>query len=146
MPAGHRSHVACFVSPLNSPGRHGAALVEPVEHAEPAGQSEQSDASSRLRLPEYVPARHGSSAEAPGGQKLPALQTLHWVAPLSSWYVPPLQGVQVAWLADPVNVPGAHGAWAVEPVVQAEPAGHGVHSDASLRLGSFEKLPARHGS
>ena len=82
-------------------------LVEPVEHAEPAGQSEQSVASSRSGVLEYVPAKHGSSADAAGGQKYPGEHDLQAVAPLAFWYLPPRQSAHVAWLWLLVKVPAA---------------------------------------
>ena len=70
------------------PAAHGAWSVEPVAHDEPAGQSEHSPADWRLALLEYEPARHGNSADAPAGQKLPAVQALHAVSPPPSWNSP----------------------------------------------------------
>ena len=73
------------------PGAHSSGAVEPVAQDEPAGQARHSEADCKPVLFEYVPALHGSSADAPGGQKLPPLQTLHVVAPLLSWNLPPGQ-------------------------------------------------------
>ena len=44
------------------------------------------------------------------------------------------------------NVPGAHGACAVEPVAQAAPTGQAVHSAELVRFATFEYEPAGHGS
>lgn len=43
-------------------------MIEPVEHADPAGHGVQDAAASSLDWPEYVPALHGSCAEAPPAQ------------------------------------------------------------------------------
>ena len=69
---------------MNVPGAHGAGAVDPVEHDEPDGQSVHSAASVSPDAFENVPAKHGSSADAPEGQKLPPLHTLHAVAPIES--------------------------------------------------------------
>ena len=45
-----------------------------------------------------------------------------------------------------VNVPGAHGVCAVDPVEQAEPAGHAVHALAACSPGELEYDPAGHGN
>ena len=69
---------------MNVPGAHGELVVEPVAHELPSGQSVQSEAAASPALLEYVPARQGSSAEAPMGQKLPPPQLMHAVEPLES--------------------------------------------------------------
>ena len=43
-------------------------------------------------------------------------------------------------------VPAAHGAWSVEPVAHADPAGHEVQLDAFGRLALSEYEPFSHGS
>ena len=53
---------------VNVPGAHGVCTVEPVEHAEPAGQGVQALSLSSPRLLEYDPAGHGSAAAAPAPQ------------------------------------------------------------------------------
>ena len=57
----------------------------PALHAEPAGHLVQLLASVRFNVLEYVPAKQGSSAEAPAGQKRPSVHCLHAVAPFSFW-------------------------------------------------------------
>ena len=64
-PAGHAVHCDCVGSGVNVPGEHGVFVVEPVLQLEPGGQSVQSGAAARPVLLEKVPARHGSSADAP---------------------------------------------------------------------------------
>ena len=66
------------------PGEHGELVVEPVAHELRSGQSVQSEAAASPALLEYVPARQGSSADAPMGQKLPLPQLMHAVEPLES--------------------------------------------------------------
>ena len=78
------------------PGEQAVGEVDPVAHEEPAGQVVQSLASSRLAVLEYVPARQGNCADAPSGQKLPAVHARQAVAPLASWYSPPTQLVHAA--------------------------------------------------
>jgi len=131
---------------LNVPGAHGVCAVDPVEHAEPRGQSVHSAAALRPGVLECVPARHGSAAAAPSAQKLPAVHGLHAVAPASSWYVPPGQSVHVSALAAALNVPGAHGVCAVEPVEHAEPLGQSVQPLDVPSPVELEYVPARHGS
>ena len=69
---------------VNVPGEHGVFDVEPVLQLEPAGQSVHSDAAARPVLLEKVPAKHGSSADAPSGQKLPPEHGLQPVEPPTS--------------------------------------------------------------
>ena len=45
-----------------------------------------------------------------------------------------------------LNEPGKHSECAVEPVEQAEPAGHGAHELAFCRPSVLEYEPAGHGS
>ena len=58
---------------------------------------------------------------------------MHAVDPLASWYLPAAHAVHSDWPVLAVNVPGGHGVLDVEPVLQLEPAGQGVHSDAADR-------------
>ena len=108
---------------LKVPGAHKVGILEPVAHAEPAGHGVQSDASSRLRLLEYEPAKHGSSADAPGGQKYPALHSLHALEPAASWYSPPGQLMHFDALSWSLNVPAAHGVGSFVPTGQNVPIG-----------------------
>ena len=98
-------------------------------HDDPTGQSVHSEALPRRGLLEYVPAAHGSWADAPCGQKLPPVHALHAVEPDASWYSPAAQAGHVDWRATAVNVPGAHGELVVDPVAHEEPAGQSVHSE-----------------
>ena len=66
---------------LMVPGAHGVGAVEPVAQLEPIAQGVHADASTRPLVLEKVPAKQGSSAEAPYGQKLPPRQRLHTVEP-----------------------------------------------------------------
>jgi len=62
---------------------------------------------------------------------------LQVVAPSSSWYVPPAQGVH--WAAPAAaNVPGLQSIGAVLPVEQNAPAGQSVHWPAEPSLAAFE--------
>ena len=45
-----------------------------------------------------------------------------------------------------MNVPGLHGAAAVDPVAQLEPGGHGVHMLLFTRSVAVEYVPSSHGS
>ena len=67
-PASHSSHVLCPPDDWYVPGLHALALVEPVEHAEPAGQAVHALAAARPGVFENEPAAHGSSAAAPTPQ------------------------------------------------------------------------------
>ena len=93
-----------------------------------------------------MPARHGSSADAPGGQKLDALQILHAVAPLASWYAPPLHETHEDWPSLAVIVPGAQSLWVVEPAAHAEPAGQAMHIELFLLPYSGVYVPPSHGT
>ena len=142
----HAVHSDCRAVSVYVPGAQAELLTEPVAHEAPTGQSVQAEGAASPALLEYVPARHGSSAEAPSGQKLPALQTLHTVDPLESWKLPAAHAVHSGWRAMAVYVPGAHGEWAVEPVAQALPTGHAVQSLDLVRFATFEYEPAAQGS
>ena len=98
----------------------------------------QSDATASPALLEYVPARHGSCADAPRGQKLPLSQLPHAVDPLEAWKLPAVHAVHSDWRVIAVNVPGAHGELIVEPVVQDDPVGQSVQSDAAARPALLE--------
>ena len=63
------------------PASHAIAAVLPVAQAEPAGQMVHSEAAARSVALENVPAKHGSSTDAPAGQKLPGGQLLPAVEP-----------------------------------------------------------------
>ena len=131
---------------MNVPGEQGELVVEPVLQLEPGGQPVHSDAAVRPVLLEKVPAKHGSSADAPCGQKLPAPHVLHAVDPEAAWKLPAVQVVHSDWPVITVNVPGEHGVFDVEPMLQLEPAGHAVHRSALLSFGVLEYVPAKHGS
>ena len=145
-PAVHAVHVDWRRIAVNVPGEHGELVREPVAHDEPSGQSVQSDAAASPALLEYVPARQGSCADAPRGQKLPLSQVTHAVDPLETWKLPAVHAVHSDWRVIAVKVPGAHGELVVEPVAQDDPVGHAAQSDAAARPVLLEKVPARHGS
>ena len=131
---------------VNVPGEHGELVREPVAHDEPGGQAVQSEAAASPVLLEYVPARQGSCADAPSGQKLPPSQVPHAVDPLESWKLPAVQAVHSDWRNIDVKVPGVHGALVVDPVAHDEPTGQSVQSDAAARPALLENVPAKHGS
>ncbi len=68
VPAAHGVHVAWLIVAVKDPGEHVFGVMEPVGPIEPAGHDAHSLAAVRSPSPEYVPARHGSSAEAPVAQ------------------------------------------------------------------------------
>ena len=114
----------------NVPGAHGAAAVDPVAQDDPSGQAVQSDAIVRLATFEYEPAGHGSSAEAPSGQKLPPLHGLHVTAPSSSWYEPAGHLVHEPASKALLYVPAAHSVELLEPVGEKLPGVELVHCAA----------------
>ena len=67
-PAEHSSHVLCPPDDWYVPGLHSVALVEPVEHAEPAGHELHWASCCKPPALLYRPPGHGSSADAPRGQ------------------------------------------------------------------------------
>ena len=67
------------------PGEHGVGAVEPTPHALPAVQLVHSLLAASAALLEYVPAGHGSAADAPSSQYEPASQPMQPVAPLADW-------------------------------------------------------------
>ena len=117
-----------------------------MAHEDPFSQAVQSDAAARPNVLEYVPATHGSSADAPRGQKLPIPHTLQAVDPGPSWKLPASHCAHSACPDTAVNVPGAHGAGAVDPVAHELPSGQSVHSDALPSPVLLEYVPAAHGS
>ena len=123
---------------MNVPGEQGELDVEPVEHAEPAGHEVQSKAAASPVLLEYVPARHGSFADAPRGQKFPPVHVLHPVEPLAAWKLPAEHALHSDWPVMAVNVPGEHGVFDVEPVLQLEPTGQAVHWSVFSSFAVFE--------
>ena len=103
-----------------------------MAHEDPFGQAVHSDAVARPSELEYVPARQGSCADAPRGQKLPIPQTVHAVEPDASWNSPAGHIAHSDWRVLDANVPGAHGVWAVEPTEHDDPGGQIVHSSAAV--------------
>ena len=81
VPGSQLRHVEWAVVLVMVPGAHGVGFAEPVAHAEPAGHAVQLSAWERPVWLEYVPAKHGSSADAPSGQMLPWPHSLHRVWP-----------------------------------------------------------------
>ena len=69
---------------------------------------------------------------------MPPPQVLHPVEPDASWNLPAGHAGHSDWPVVAVKVPGEHGVFDVEPVLQLEPAGHVVHSPALLRFGVLE--------
>ena len=67
-PPSHSSHLLCPPDDWYVPGLHALALVEPVEHAEPAGQDEHCVSCASPPALLYRPPGHGSSADEPAGQ------------------------------------------------------------------------------
>ena len=80
-PATHIAQTASPTLDANVPGAHSACAVDPVAQADPSGHAEHSLELVRFATFEYEPAGHGSSADAPSGQKLPPLHTLHATMP-----------------------------------------------------------------
>ena len=83
---------------------------------------------------EYEPAGHGSSAEAPSGQKLPPLHALHVTAPSSSWNEPAGHLVHEPASDSSMNVPAAQSVELLEPVGLNEPGVELVHCAALDRF------------
>ena len=79
---------------------------------------------------EYEPAGHGSSAEAPSGQKLPPLHALHVTAPSSSWNEPAGHLVHEPASDSSMNVPAAQSVELLEPVGLNEPGVELLQSEA----------------
>ena len=138
LPAVHAVHSDLRAMAVYVPGAQGELVIDPTPHDEPAGQSVHSAAVARPTLLEKVPAKHGSCAEAPRGQKLPPSQGLHPVAPETSWKLPAVQAVHKDCLKTAVKVPGEQWVLDVDAVLQDEPAGQSVHSPALLRFGVLE--------
>ena len=109
------------------PGAQGTCSVEPVEHAEPLGQSVHAPADCSPGAFEYVPARHGSAAAAPAAQKLPAVHVLQSLLPASSWYSPAEHDVQLSCWVCALKVPGAQLVGSAEPTGQKVPLPQTVH-------------------
>ena len=100
----------------------------------------------RLGAFEYEPAGHGSSADAPAGQKLPLVQSSHADMPDAPCHSPAEHCAHADAPSLALNVPAAQAVAAVEPVAHADPAGQAVQSAASSRLALFEYEPDTHGS
>ena len=69
---------------------------------------------------------------------MPPPQVLHSVEPLASWKLPAVHAGHSDWPVMAVMVPGEHGVFDVDPVLQLEPAGHAVQSSALCRFGLLE--------
>ena len=93
-----------------------------------------------------VPCGHSCGPLEPSTHSPPDGQSVHAVLPEVSVNLPPGHKSHVAELTPALNEPGRHGDAAVEPVEHDDPGGHGEHSLALLRLGTFEYEPAGHGS
>ncbi len=95
---------------------------------------------------EKVPAPHGSGADEPGAQWLPATHCLHVVCPVAFWYAPAGQLLQIFAAGAALKVPGAQAVNSVLPAPHALPARHGWHRAAAASLVASEKEPAGQGS
>ena len=69
---------------------------------------------------------------------MPPPQVLHTVEPLASWKLPAVHAGHSDWPVMAVKVPGEHGVFDVEPVLQLEPAGQAVHWSAFSSFAVFE--------
>ena len=151
LPAGHRSQVDCPSVGPKEPGRHGAGVVEPVAHAEPAGHAVQLSVCARPAWLEKLPPKHGSAAAARAGQKLPGVQDLQLSWPATSWYLPATQLTHDSAFAAGFTVPGAQSVGAAEPTGQNVPPGHAMQSSSELRKPSAARtvwlacVPPEHG-
>ena len=94
------------------------------------GHTEHSEALVRLATFECEPAGHGSSADAPSGQKLPPLQGLQPTAPSWSWNEPAGHLVHEPASDSSMNVPAAHSVELLEPVGEKLPGVELVHCAA----------------
>ena len=74
------------------------------------------------------------AALEPGGQKAPVLHCSQFVFPLLAWKLPSGHAVQTDWPAEAAMEPGEQADGAIEPVLQAEPAGQAKQSEAAIRL------------
>ena len=63
------------------PAAHGVGVTLPVEHAWPTGHAVQLSACHKSVALEYLPATHGSGADAPSAQNDPATHAEHAVVP-----------------------------------------------------------------
>ena len=68
VPAGQSVHICWPELAANEPGRHGAWLVAPTAHDEPAGHAVQSSARCKPTLFENEPASQERGEEPPPGQ------------------------------------------------------------------------------
>ena len=84
-----------MMAALNVPGSHRSCAVEPVEQADPVGQSVQLLAAPSPGVLEYVPAKQGSAAAAPAAQWEPDGHSRHAIAPVADWYFPGSQLIHV---------------------------------------------------
>ena len=79
-----------------------------------------SDASAIPIAFEYVPAKHGSGADDPRGQKLPPVHVSQPVAPESPWKLPAAHCPHQDARVPDANVPGEQRKGAVAPVCPHE--------------------------
>ena len=154
VPASHLSQIPLSPTAVKVPGSHGVCASEPVGQNVPGSHGRQSPrlliASSDGLL--RRPAGHESAADAPEGQYWPGVVTcvhaLHAVSPSSSWKLPALHGRHSLAAVSLLNVPGAQGVSASEPVGQKLPAPQTMQS-STLVITISEVLvrrPAGHGS
>ena len=74
-PPPHSSHVLCPPDDWYVPGLHALALVEPVEHDEPAGHELHCVSCAKPPALLNVPSLHGSGALEPSMQYEPGVQS-----------------------------------------------------------------------
>ena len=124
------------------------SAVEPVEHDEPTGQSEQSLGAASPSTLLYVPALQGSGAAAPWAQYEPEVQFMHAVWPYVSWNLPAGQSSQFAVPLPEEQEPGRHAVHTtgseLPGIGLAVPAGHSVHAVELLAPVTLLYVPAGH--
>lgn len=86
----------------------------PVEQANPAGHGAQPISARPPGEPRKLPAAHAVGALTPTGQKAPAGQSTHAVAPEAGWYEPASQPTQLLCPLLTAKVPGLHASGAAE--------------------------------
>ena len=79
----------------------------------------------------------------PGGHLVSMSHAEQADAPELAWYVPSWQGMHWS-LALRANVPGVHSRGVTEPMIQACPAGQGVHPSAEVRPVALLDVPLGH--
>ena len=112
---------------------------------EPTGHCAHPDSAEMPPLPEYRPAGHSVTADAPTVQYPPAvLQGTQPVAPGPGWYVPAEHLVQLPCSTCALNVPVLHAVTAVLPMLQYVPAEQLAHPDSADSPAAPLNRPAGH--